>query len=84
MPWLYLVITICSEVAGTTSMKHSDGFTKLGPSVGIVVFYLISFTLLTIALKQIIVSVAYAIWSGFGTVLVTIIGFGDSRNLSRC
>lgn len=75
MPWFYLIIAICFEVAGTTAMKLSEGFTKLGPSVGIVVFYLISFTLLTLALKHMDVSVAYAIWSGFGTALVTVIGF---------
>ena len=75
MPWFYLIIAICFEVAGTTAMKLSEGFSKLRPSVGIVVFYLISFTLLTLALKHMDVSVAYAIWSGFGTALVTVIGF---------
>ncbi|RLI78313.1 QacE family quaternary ammonium compound efflux SMR transporter [Archaeoglobales archaeon] len=73
--WLYLVLAIISEVIGTTNMKLSQGFTKLIPSILIFVFYGISFTFLTLALKKIDVSIAYAIWSGLGTALIVIIGF---------
>jgi small multidrug resistance pump len=73
--WLYLVGAITLEVAGTTSMKLSEGFSKLTPSILIFVFYAISFCLLTLALKTIDVSLAYAIWSGLGTALIAIIGF---------
>ncbi|AKB29428.1 Ethidium bromide-methyl viologen resistance protein EmrE [Methanosarcina siciliae C2J] len=55
-------------------MKLSEGFTKLLPSVLIFVFYAISFSLFTLALKGIDVSIAYAIWAGFGTALITIVG----------
>jgi small multidrug resistance pump len=75
MHWLYLILAIVSEVAGTANMKLSEGFTKLIPSVLIFVFYGISFTFLTLALKRIDVSIAYAIWSGLGTALIVIIGF---------
>lgn len=74
MQWLFLLFTILSEVAGTTSLKFSQGFTKLIPSVLVVVFYGISFYLLSLTLKKIDVSVAYAIWSGLGTALVTVVG----------
>ena len=55
-------------------MKLSDGFTRPSPSVLLVVFYLFSLAALTLALKRIDVSVAYAIWAGVGTVLVAIVG----------
>jgi small multidrug resistance pump len=74
MHWLYLAAAILFEVAGTTSMKLSHGFTKLTPSILIFVFYAISFVSLTYAVKKIDVSVSYAIWSGVGTALIAIIG----------
>ncbi len=55
-------------------MKLSLGFTKLVPSILIFVFYAASFAVLTLALKEIQLSLAYAIWSGIGTVLIVIIG----------
>ena len=77
--WLYLASAIIFEVAGTTSMKLSSGFSRPLPSVLIFVFYALSFTSLTFALKKIDVSVAYAIWSGIGTVLIAIIGIYHFR-----
>ncbi len=61
-------------------MKLSEGFTRAGPSVMILVFYAISLFLLTLSLRSIDVSVAYAIWSGLGTALIAAIGilwFGE-------
>jgi len=72
--WFFLAAAIALEVAGTTSMKLSDGFTKLVPSVLLFVFYVASFVALTFALKKIDVSIAYAVWSGFGTALIATIG----------
>ena len=72
--WLYLTGAILLEVAGTTSMKLSEGFTRLVPSVALFVFYAASFVALTFALRKIEVGVAYAIWSGVGTALITAIG----------
>ena len=74
MHWLFLAGAILFEVAGTTSMKLSQGFTKLTPSILIFVFYAISFVSLTYAIKKIDMSVSYAIWSGVGTALIAIIG----------
>lgn len=73
-PWLALAGAIALEVSGTVSMKLSDGFTKLVPSVLIFVFYVASFAVLTLALKKIDVGVAYAIWAGAGTALIAVIG----------
>ncbi len=72
--WFYLACAIVLEVAGTTSMKLSEGFTKLTPSVLLFVFYAASFIVLTFALKGLDVGIAYAIWSGIGTILIAIIG----------
>ncbi|MFZ5865284.1 MAG: DMT family transporter [Thermodesulfobacteriota bacterium] len=72
--WIYLIIAILFEVAGTTSMKLSDGLTKLLPSILIFVFYSVSFTALTLCLRHLDVSVAYAVWSGLGTALIAAIG----------
>jgi small multidrug resistance pump len=73
-PWLALTGAIVLEVSGTVSMKLSDGFTKLAPSILIFVFYAASFALLTLALKKIDVSVAYAVWAGIGTALIAFVG----------
>lgn len=71
---LYLILAILLEVAGTTSMKLSNGFTKAAPSVFIFIFYILSFAFLTLSLKRLEVSFAYAVWSGLGTLLIAIIG----------
>ena len=72
--WLFLLVAIIFEVAGTTSMKLSDGFTKLVPSILMFLFYILSLVALTYALKKIDVSIAYAIWAGVGTALIAVIG----------
>jgi small multidrug resistance pump len=72
--WLILVAAIVLEVAGTASMKLAEGFTRLVPSILIFVFYGLSFAALTVSLKTIDVSVAYAVWSGLGTALIAGIG----------
>jgi len=73
--WIYLIAAIVFEVAGTTAMKMSDGFTKTWPSVAMGIFYILSLTALTFALKRFDMSMAYAIWSGLGTALITVVGF---------
>ncbi len=72
--WFFLAAAIVLEVAGTTSMKLSEGFTKFVPSVLVFVLYVASLVALTLALKKIEVSVAYAVWSGIGTALIAAIG----------
>ena len=72
--WIYLIIAIMFEVAGTTAMKISEGFTKTVPSVVMFVFYILSLVTLTYALKKIDMSMAYAVWAGVGTALITLVG----------
>jgi len=72
--WLCLAGAILLEIAGTTSMKLSQGFTRTLPSILLFVFYALSFALMTIAVKRIDMSVSYAIWSGVGTLLIALIG----------
>ncbi|MEY2634353.1 MAG: hypothetical protein RIS75_293 [Actinomycetota bacterium] len=68
MAWVFLGIAIVAEVAGTLLLKASDGFSKLWPSVGVVIGYATAFTLLSFALKKIDVGLTYAVWSGVGIV----------------
>ena len=72
--WFCLAGAIVLEIAGTMSMKLSQGFTRTAPSVLLFVFYGISFALMTVAVKKIDVSVSYAIWSGVGTATIALIG----------
>jgi small multidrug resistance pump len=74
MSWIYLIIAIITEVIGTTNMKLSQGFTKVVPSILMVVFYIICFAFMNLALKKLDVSITYAIWSGVGTALIAAIG----------
>jgi small multidrug resistance pump len=72
--WFYLVLAIVLEVSGTTSMKLSQGFTQMVPSALMFLFYGLSLGALTLALKSIDVSLAYAVWSGLGTALIATVG----------
>jgi small multidrug resistance pump len=72
--WIFLALSIVTEVAGTTSMKLSEGFTKPGFSILIFIFYAVSFYFFTLALKRMDLSIAYAIWAGLGTALIALIG----------
>ena len=71
---LILVLAILSEVVGTVALKASEGFARLGPNVLVVVGYSLSFYLLALALKQIPLGVAFAIWSGLGTAGAVVAG----------
>lgn len=72
--WAILSAAILLEVAGTTSMRLSEGFTRFTPSVLIFVFYAVSFALNTLVIRVLGLSVVYAVWSGVGTVLTAAIG----------
>ena len=74
MPWLLLGIAITGEVIGTTALKASEGFSRWGFSLLSVLSYAFSFYFLAIVLKVVPVGIAYAIWSGAGVAMTTIIG----------
>jgi len=71
--YVYLALAIVTEVIGTSLLKETGEFTKLVPSVIVVICYLLSFWLLTLTLREMAVGVMYAIWSGLGIVLVAVV-----------
>lgn len=73
--WAVLGLAILLEVAGTTCMRLSEGFTRPAPSVLIFVFYAGAFALNTMIVRTLGLSVVYAVWSGVGTVLTALIGY---------
>lgn len=73
-PYLFLLVAIVLEVIGTTSLKASEQFTRLVPTVVMAVAYVGAFFCLGMTLKTIPVGVAYAVWSGVGIVLVSLAG----------
>lgn len=74
MKYVYLFIAIVSEVVATSSLKASESFTKLVPSILVVVGYALAFYFLSLTVKVMPVGITYAIWGGVGIVLVTIAG----------
>lgn len=74
MAWLMLAATILLEVAGTTLLKLSRGFTEPLPAAGAFLCYLMALAGLNLTLRHIELSIAYAVWSGAGTALVAMIG----------
>ncbi|MDQ0219207.1 small multidrug resistance pump [Peribacillus cavernae] len=83
MEWILLLITIVFEVAGTISMKMSEGLTRPLPTVMIFVCYGICFSIFTLVLKKMDLGLAYAIWSGTGTLTICVLGivfFGETLN----
>lgn len=71
--FLFLLVAIISEVIATSALKASHEFTKIIPSIVTVVMYAVAFYFLSLTLRTIPVGIAYAIWSGVGIVLVTIV-----------
>ena len=72
--YYYLIFAIITETIGTTALQASAQFTRLWPSVIVVISYAVSFYLMALALKFIPVGIAYAIWSGLGIFCIAIIG----------
>ena len=75
MKWIYLLIAIIGEMIATSFLKESTGFAKLVPSVITVLGYGVTFYFLSLALKQIPIGVAYALWAGVGILLVALVGY---------
>jgi small multidrug resistance pump len=75
MKWMYLYLAIGGEVVATTALKASDGFTKLTPSGLVVAGYAVAFYFLSLTLNNMPIGIAYAVWSGAGIVLTSIIAW---------
>jgi small multidrug resistance pump len=73
--WLYLSVAIIAEVIATSALKSSDGFTRWWPSALVVVGYCTAFFFLSLTLRHVPIGIAYAIWSGVGLVLISIVGW---------
>ncbi|MFH8751009.1 DMT family transporter [Streptomyces rimosus] len=86
MVYVTLAGAILSEILATTAMKYSDGFSRLWPSLGTALGYVVAFALLAKTLKTMDVGTAYAIWSGAGTAIVAAIGMvflGEAATVAR-
>lgn len=73
--YIYLLVAVICEVLGTTALKESDGFSRLWPSIIVGFAYAASFYLLSLTLKTIPTAISYAIWSGAGTALISLISW---------
>ena len=72
--WVYLGLAILAEVIATSALKASNGFSQWTPSLVVVAGYGIAFYCLSLALRNVPLGIAYAIWSGAGTALIALIG----------
>jgi small multidrug resistance pump len=73
--WVFLALAILSEVSGTSALKLSQGFSRLWPTVLVVICFGLCFYFLSLALRTIPIGIAYAIWAGVGIVFVSLIGW---------
>jgi small multidrug resistance pump len=74
MTYLYLAIAIIAEVTATSALKASEEFTRLVPSLIVIIGYGVAFYFMTLVLRTIPIGITYAIWSGLGIVLVAVVG----------
>ena len=83
--YLALIIAVAAETIGTSALQASQQFSRLGPSIIVVIAYAIAFYLLALSLRTIPVGIAYALWSGMGICFIAIIGwlvFGQTLDLA--
>lgn len=86
LPWICLVVAGLFEVAWAITLKHSQGWTRWGPSLITIGLMIISFALLARAMRDLPAGTSYAVWTGIGTVGVAIVGMvwlGESTNWMR-
>ncbi|RUT65791.1 QacE family quaternary ammonium compound efflux SMR transporter [Morganella morganii] len=86
MPWILLITAGLFEIVWAFTMKQSEGFTKLGPSVITIIAMLISFGLLAMAMRALPLGTAYTIWTGIGAIgafIVGIVVLGEPANMMR-
>lgn len=86
MPWIYVVLAGFTEIAWATGLKYTEGFSRLWPSVFTIVTMILSFWLLSLAMRSLPLGTAYAVWTGIGAVgafAVGILVFGESASVWR-
>ena len=74
MNWLYLAVAIGLEIIGTAALKAADGFTRPLPTIVLTICYIGTYYCLSVAFRTIPIGIAYAIWSGFGIVVISLVG----------
>jgi small multidrug resistance pump len=86
LAWIHLSGAIASEVVGTVFLRYTDGFTRAAPSIFVIATFGLSLWLTALALRQLEISLAYAVWAGVGTAAVAVIGMaalGESVNVLK-
>lgn len=86
MAWVYLAVAGLMEVAWAIGLKYTEGFTRPWPTVGTIAAMVVSIALLGLALRELPVGTAYAVWTGIGAVGVALLGivlFGESASAAR-
>ena len=86
MAWLYLAVAGLMEVALAIGLKYTEGFTRPWPTIGTIAAMVVSIVLLGLALRELPVGTAYAVWTGIGAVGVALLGivlFGESASAAR-
>jgi multidrug transporter EmrE-like cation transporter len=86
MAWVFLFLAIACEIFGTTSLKLADGFSKPIYLMGAVIGYPLAFSFFAFSLKQIEISIGYAVWSGIGIIGTSILGamiFQENISLAK-
>jgi small multidrug resistance pump len=73
-PWLMLALAIVSELIGETALKSAGGFKKIVPSIIVFVCFVLSYVFLSLSIKVVPLSIAYAVWSGIGVFATAVIG----------
>jgi small multidrug resistance pump len=85
-PWIMLALAIAAELGATTALKLSDGLSRLGPSLAVIVGYVLAFYLLAQVLRTQEVGIVYAIWSGAGLAIIALVGIaflGESVSVAK-
>ncbi|AMV16642.1 quaternary ammonium compound efflux SMR transporter SugE [Planctomyces sp. SH-PL14] len=86
MPWLILTVAGLFEIGWAVGLKYTEGFTRVGPTVGTLIALVLSMTLLGIAVRSLPLGTAYAVWTGIGavgTVILGIVLFGEAATAGR-
>ena len=75
MKWFYLLIAIVTEVIATSALKESENFSKIIPSIVVIIGYSLAFFFMSLTLREISLGITYAIWSGMGIFLIALVGY---------
>tara|TARA_B100000989_G_scaffold298888_1_gene290768 strand:+ start:51 stop:380 length:330 start_codon:yes stop_codon:yes gene_type:complete len=75
MKWFYLLIAIITEVIATSALKETENFSKIIPSIIVIIGYSLTFFFMSLTIREMSLGITYAIWSGMGIFLIALIGY---------